>query len=93
MIHLLILALVPRDGGWGKWSSWTVCDKGCDGGKRMRHRFCNNPFPQHGGAECPGLRHQTEDCNTEDCPGECKVVKRICDKCANERGFHGISAT
>ncbi|XP_022804380.1 zinc metalloproteinase-disintegrin-like kaouthiagin-like [Stylophora pistillata] len=60
--------LIPRDGAWGDWSSWTVCDKGCGGGKRRRHRFCNNPFPLHGGADCPGERHETEDCNTESCP-------------------------
>ncbi|XP_066014989.1 uncharacterized protein [Pocillopora verrucosa] len=61
-------ALVPRDGAWGDWSSWTVCDKGCDGGKRKRHRFCDNPFPLHGGANCSEQRHETEDCNTQSCP-------------------------
>ncbi|RMX44841.1 hypothetical protein pdam_00009262 [Pocillopora damicornis] len=60
--------LIPRDGAWGDWSSWTECDKGCDGGKRRRHRFCNNPFPLHGGADCPGERHEKEGCNTESCP-------------------------
>jgi len=72
-------ALVTRDGAWGNWSSWTVCDKGCDGGKRKRHRFCNNPFPQHGGADCPGVRQQTEDCNTEDCPVvmSCRQLQKI----------------
>lgn len=60
--------LIPRDGAWGDWSSWTECDKGCDGGKRRRHRFCNNPFPLYGGADCPGERHEKEGCNTESCP-------------------------
>ncbi|KAL9951076.1 hypothetical protein ACROYT_G043672 [Oculina patagonica] len=75
-------ALVPRDGGWGEWSSWTVCDKGCDGGKKKRHRFCDNPFPLHGGAECPGDRHGTEDCNTESCPMviSCRHLRQVSEE-------------
>lgn len=71
--------LVPRDGAWGEWSSWTVCDKGCNGGKRKRHRFCDNPFPLHGGADCPGNRHETEDCNVESCPVamSCRHLQKI----------------
>ena len=69
LMHVLILLVtVPRDGAWGEWSSWTVCDKGCGSGKRKRHRFCDNPFPLHGGKDCPGHRQETEDCNTENCP-------------------------
>ncbi|KAJ7351655.1 hypothetical protein OS493_036205 [Desmophyllum pertusum] len=68
-------ALVARDGGWGEWSSWTICDKGCDGGKKTRYRFCNNPFPLHGGADCPGDRHETEDCHTESCPARKRTIK------------------
>ncbi|XP_073247149.1 uncharacterized protein [Porites lutea] len=72
-------ALVPRNGAWGEWSSWTVCDKGCDGGKRKRHRFCDNPFPLHGGDDCPGDRHEREDCNTESCPVviSCRQLQQI----------------
>ena len=82
--HILILpptiALVQRDGGWGTWSMWTTCDKGCDGGKRKRHRFCDNPFPLHGGDDCPGDRYETEDCNTESCPSKCSTVLREREK-------------
>ena len=81
-LHLLncfIPALVPRNGAWGDWSSWTVCDKLCDGGKRKRHRFCDNPFPLHGGADCSEKRHETEDCNTQSCPSEFKsTFKTFC---------------
>ncbi|RMX54469.1 hypothetical protein pdam_00013189 [Pocillopora damicornis] len=72
-------ALVPRDGAWGDWSSWTVCDKLCDGGKRKRHRFCDNPFPLHGGADCSEKRHETEDCNTQSCPKviSCRHLQQV----------------
>ncbi|KAJ7386460.1 metalloendopeptidase [Desmophyllum pertusum] len=75
-------ALVARDGGWGKWSSWTICDKGCDGGKKTRYRFCDNPFPLHGGADCPGDRHETEDCHTESCPVviSCRHLRQISEE-------------
>jgi len=71
--------LVPRVGAWGQWSSWTVCDKGCNGGKRRRHRFCDDPFPLHGGADCPGDRHEREDCNTDSCPVaiSCRHLQQI----------------
>lgn len=75
---LLFQALTPRKGGWSKWSDWTVCTKGCDGGKRQRHHFCDNPFPAHGGADCPGAREESEDCNTEACPGEDYVMFSRC---------------
>ena len=68
---------MPRDGAWGDWSSWTVCDKGCDGGKRKRHRFCDNPFPLHGGANCSEQQHETEDCNTQSCPSEFKLLLKL----------------
>ncbi|XP_074614387.1 uncharacterized protein LOC141874129 [Acropora palmata] len=70
---------VPRNGAWGEWSSWTVCDKGCGTGKRKRHRFCDNPFPLHGGKDCPGHRQETEDCNTENCPVgiSCRHLQQI----------------
>lgn len=71
--------IVPRDGAWAEWSSWTICDKGCSGGKRKRHRFCDNPFPMHGGKYCPGDRHETEECNTENCPVaiSCRHLQQI----------------
>ncbi|PFX13518.1 Disintegrin and metalloproteinase domain-containing protein 9 [Stylophora pistillata] len=75
-------ALVPREGAWGEWSSWTVCDKGCDSGKRRRHRFCDNPFPLHGGADCLGERHETDDCNTQSCPVviSCHHLRQVGDE-------------
>ncbi|XP_027057790.1 uncharacterized protein LOC113684595, partial [Pocillopora damicornis] len=71
--------LSPRNGAWGRWSSWTKCDKGCDGGKRRRHRYCDNPLPLHGGADCAGQRLQTKDCNTQRCPRviSCRHLQRI----------------
>ncbi|KAK3698442.1 hypothetical protein QZH41_010011 [Actinostola sp. cb2023] len=64
----LQIALVARDGGYSKWSEWSICTAGCNGGKRSRHRFCNNPFPKHGGKDCQGDRQEEQDCNTDPCP-------------------------
>ena len=64
-------AAAPQNGNWGPWSTWSACSKACGGGKRARYRFCNNPFPAHGGKECSGIRTLKEDCNTESCPSKC----------------------
>ena len=61
---------MARNGNWGSWSPWTVCDRGCGGGKRSRHRFCDNPVPAHGGNGCQGDRNEVAKCNTQPCPGE-----------------------
>ncbi|EDO42730.1 predicted protein, partial [Nematostella vectensis] len=57
-----------RDGGFSAWSNWTECSRQCDVGTRERHRFCNNPYPAHGGNDCTGERFQEEDCQTQACP-------------------------
>ncbi|KAK3716434.1 hypothetical protein QZH41_016845, partial [Actinostola sp. cb2023] len=63
-----VKALVARDGGYSKWSEWSICTAGCNVGKRSRHRLCNNPFPMHGGKDCQGDRQEKQDCNTDPCP-------------------------
>jgi len=47
----------------GRFSSWSACTKNCGGGTRTR--FCNNPAPRHGGADCVGA--SLESCNTQGC--------------------------
>ncbi|XP_032229700.2 uncharacterized protein LOC5505409 [Nematostella vectensis] len=72
-------ALQARDGGFGAWSEWTNCSRGCDGGNRRRHRFCNSPYPAHGGKDCSGERIQEEKCQTKACPvaRSCRNLQQI----------------
>ena len=56
------------DGGWSE-PEWSKCSKACGGGTQNRARTCNNPAPDHGGNDCQGESTETQDCNTEDCPG------------------------
>ncbi|CAD5114042.1 DgyrCDS3194 [Dimorphilus gyrociliatus] len=58
----------PRPGGWSEWSPWGECEPSCGGdGIRTRTRNCNNPPPINGGAECPGVPIEVEDCQTPEC--------------------------
>ena len=61
-------------GGYSLWSSWTVCNKSCDGGVQTRSRTCTKPKPAHGGLLCSqqrlGPATQLRNCNTRiRCPG------------------------
>ena len=40
----------------------------CGGGSQRRAGQCNNPSPDHGGANCPGSGEETRKCNTKYCP-------------------------
>lgn len=63
--------VVPVPGGWGEWTDWTICSKSCAGGVRTRERFCDNPEPQDGGAECEGDEQEEQGCNEEECVQIC----------------------
>ncbi|XP_031694313.1 netrin receptor UNC5D-like isoform X2 [Anarrhichthys ocellatus] len=52
-------ALCPIDGGWDKWSEWTVCSSQCE---KLRSRECNSPAPRHRGKMCEGNSEATENC-------------------------------
>ena len=72
------------DGQWGEWGPWSKCTASCDGGERIAYRLCNDPLPQHGGANCtPGnstverilsngtkQEEQKNRCNRNPCPGK-----------------------
>eukprot|EP00105_Crassostrea_gigas_P023961 XP_011444035.1 PREDICTED: SCO-spondin isoform X3 [Crassostrea gigas] len=58
----------PIDGSWASWGSWGTCTETCGGGIQSRTRSCNNPAPQYGGANCPGMSSSTQTCNTHNCP-------------------------
>lgn len=57
------------DGNWTSWSEWGVCDQSCGNGTEKRHRWCMEPFPKYGGADCPGPDVDLRPCNDFTCPG------------------------
>ena len=69
-IHFLLFS-DEIDGNWGLWSGWSSCSVSCGGGVQRRERLCNNPEPEHGGAECRGPGTSAKNCNRF----ECKTLK------------------
>jgi len=82
----------PVNGNWGCWSDYSSCNQTCGGGQKNRSRSCDNPAPAHGGADCPGKRKMTTDCNTQACDvDECKTIPAPCNnhgKCTNTDGSY-----
>ncbi len=66
----------------GDWGSWSVCDKDCGVGNQYRTRI---PTQQalYGGSTCPPLT-QKQDCNTQNCPVDCKVDWGNWSTCEND---------
>ncbi|XP_037550324.1 SCO-spondin-like [Nematolebias whitei] len=58
------------DGGWSRWSPWSLCDKRCGGGRSIRTRSCSSPPPKNGGKKCDGEKNQVKPCNTKPCDGK-----------------------
>ena len=61
---------ITVDGAWGTWSAWATCSKSCGSGTRTRTRNCNDPAPANGGASCAGDNSESQNCNTQACPGK-----------------------
>lgn len=60
----------PQNGSWSMWGIWGACSVACgSGGRRERHRDCNNPPPEHGGAKCEGDTLESQPCDKDPCPG------------------------
>ena len=55
------------DGQWSMWSAWATCSQTCGGGSLVRSRLCDNPSPQHSGADCQGPSYELQSCNTHCC--------------------------
>ncbi|XP_078615573.1 uncharacterized protein LOC144884242 [Branchiostoma floridae x Branchiostoma japonicum] len=52
------------DGNWSQWTSWSSCDVTCGFGNQSRNRSCDNPLPQHGGANCTGTMEELRTCDS-----------------------------
>ena len=66
----IILFNLTVHGGWGNWTSLSVCTQSCSGGTQTRQRQCDNPVPSYGGDPCSGNGIETLRCNTDVCPGK-----------------------
>ena len=53
---------------WTPWSSWTNCDKSCDGGTQERTRVCKSL--KNGKQHCSGSRIEKKVCNLQECPSK-----------------------
>ena len=69
----MFIFLISVDGQWGAFGSWSSCSQTCGGGKRTRHRQCNNPPPSNGGLDCKGRAVRRRKCNKDPCPGKKSV--------------------
>ncbi|XP_034941233.1 netrin receptor UNC5B-a isoform X2 [Chelonus insularis] len=47
------------DGGWSRWSAWSVCGSDCT---HTRTRTCDEPPPSHGGRHCQGRDTAVVNC-------------------------------
>ncbi|XP_066297373.1 uncharacterized protein [Branchiostoma lanceolatum] len=52
------------NGNWSQWTSWSNCDVTCGLGNQSRSRSCDNPPPQHGGANCTGSLVEVRTCDS-----------------------------
>ncbi|XP_067044439.1 coadhesin-like isoform X2 [Acropora muricata] len=50
------------NGGWSKWSEWSVCRHPCM--VKLRTRECNNPAPESGGLNCTGSKVEQYPCGS-----------------------------
>lgn len=60
--------LLPVNGRYSEWSSWSECSESCGGGQMKRTRQCNDPAPLRGGKPCHGPSVDTKSCNKIKCP-------------------------
>lgn len=65
----LIKVFFIVDGVLSGWLEWTPCSKSCAGGTRSRNRTCDFPPDAPRGTGCNATLTDSQDCNTEKCPG------------------------
>ena len=57
------------NGMFGEWGEFGPCSVTCGDGIQTRQRKCDNPEPQHGGANCEGKTEDEKLCTEKPCPG------------------------
>lgn len=83
----------PVDGGWGNWSEYSECSRGCGGGISVQTRDCNHPQPAYGGAFCVGERSRYKVCNLEECPEDEQNFRAAQCSGYNNETFRGKNYT
>ena len=53
---------VPVNGGFSQWTDWSECSTDNGIGVEKRTRACDNPKPEHGGADCSGETEEKREC-------------------------------
>uniref|UniRef100_A0A672SRC1 Netrin receptor UNC5 n=1 Tax=Sinocyclocheilus grahami TaxID=75366 RepID=A0A672SRC1_SINGR len=66
--------IVFEDGGWAKWTMWSVCSSECE---RQRTRECTDPEPKHGGRLCDGAALDTDNCTGDLCIQDRKLLHDV----------------
>lgn len=66
--------IVIVDGNWGAWTSHGSCSLTCGGGQQEWKRECDDPTPEHGGAECTGNDAKITTCKTCTCPRNNRIL-------------------
>ena len=55
------------DAYWDSWQEWNDCSKSCGNGSQSRTRECI--LGKYGGSNCTGQYLESQNCNTQPCPG------------------------
>ena len=66
---LLVFHYAKEPPIWGTWGEWEECSEPCGGGQQERTRECEDAECPLENGECPGDDTQTQECNTDCCPG------------------------
>ena len=66
---LITIVCIAVNGGWSIWSEYSPCSVTCGSGTKVRMRTCTNPIPENNGAECTGVRVETQSCDMGPCSG------------------------
>ena len=48
---------------------YLACSVTCGRGTQVKERYCNQPSPRFGGAECQGHKTEVVNCTGPPCPG------------------------
>lgn len=61
-----------QDESYGPWSTWSMCDRECGMGRKIRMRLCSSSI-----GSCEDSTEETTNCNTHNCESKRFVFKRF----------------